>query len=328
MECVLKVDGLSKSFGRKKVVDDIHMEVYAGEVLGFLGPNGAGKTTAIKMILGFLACDSGTIEIGGLDVRKHYEEAMAQVGGIVENPDMYKYFSGRMNLEMYARTHENVSEERIREVISLVGLENRIGEKVKKYSLGMKQRLGLAQALLHRPRLLILDEPTNGLDPAGIRELRNILTRFAHEENAAVLISSHQLAEMQLMCDRVAIISAGRILYEKAASELYQTSQELPSYLITVGAGEAEKAAAVCSDHLSASDTKKEETEAQEGLAPASRAEAADPASVRVFVTQEQIPEIIALLVQSGISLYEVRKEERSLEDAFLNITGGGNTVA
>ena len=133
MECVLKVDGLSKSFGRKKVVDDIHMEVYAGEVLGFLGPNGAGKTTAIKMILGFLACDSGTIEIGGLDVRKHYEEAMAQVGGIVENPDMYKYFSGRMNLEMYARTHENVSEERIREVISLVGLENRIGEKVKKY---------------------------------------------------------------------------------------------------------------------------------------------------------------------------------------------------
>lgn len=341
MESVLQVKGLSKYFGRKKVVDNIDMEVYAGEVLGFLGPNGAGKTTAIKMIMGFLANDGGSIYINGYNVKTHYEEAMAHVGGIVENPDMYKYFSGMMNLQMYARTHEGIDEARIMETVKLVGLENRINEKVKKYSLGMKQRLGLAQALLHKPRLLILDEPTNGLDPAGIKELRNILTRFAHEENAAVLVSSHQLAEMQLMCDRVAIISEGRILSEKTASELYEDSQELPSFLFTVQ--DAALAERVVSAQFGIGEDTGEET-TENGEVPANaepgltepdekklpvRAEKTDDSqTVRIYAERERVPEIIALLAGAGVLIYEIRKEERSLEDAFIRITGGGNTVA
>ena len=214
MEAVLRVKNLNKSFGSRPVIRDVSFDVYSGEIFGFLGPNGAGKTTTIKMILGFLFPDSGEISICGLDLKKHYEKAMNLVGGIVENPEMYKEMTGYENLRMYARLHDGVTEERIQEVVRVVGMQNRAGEKLKKYSLGMKQRLGIAMALLGSPRLLILDEPTNGLDPAGIQEMRALIHDMPDACGATVLISSHLLGEMEQIVSQVGIINHGQLLFE------------------------------------------------------------------------------------------------------------------
>ena len=303
MEAMLKVRGLSKYFGNKKIVDNIDLNVCAGEVMGFLGPNGAGKTTVIKMIMGFLSTDGGDIEICGYNVKKNYEDAMALVGGIVENPDMYKHFSGRLNLDMYARTHGGISETRIKEIIQLVGLQNRINDKVKKYSLGMKQRLGLAMALVHKPRLLILDEPTNGLDPAGIKELRDILKKIAHEENVAVLVSSHQLAEMQLMCDRVTIISNGKIICENNVDEIGKEEGKEPCYIIRVN--DSSLAAEIIGERATVSDNE----------------------TIRINVRKEEISTIISSLATAGVAIFEVKQEESSLEDAYMEITKGVSTI-
>lgn len=234
---VLKTEGLTKYFGKRKVVDNITLETYAGEVFGFLGPNGAGKTTTIKMIMGLLSRDSGEIYINGVNAVKNFESAMDCIGGIVENPEMYNYMSGLKNLRQYRRIRKDVTHERLEEVISLVGLEKRIKEKVKKYSLGMKQRLGIAQALMHRPKLLILDEPTNGLDPTGIKELRDLLKKLAHEENVGVFVSSHLLSEMQLMCDRVGIISNGKLLDVLTLSEVAEQERSLEDIFIEITGG-------------------------------------------------------------------------------------------
>ena len=161
MEKVLKVSNLNKRMGNRQIIDNLSFETYAGEVFGFLGPNGAGKTTTIKMIMGLLSIDEGEIEICGHNVTRRFETAMENVGGIVENPETYTYLTGMQNLRQYKRMRKGVTEERLREVVRLVGLENRINEKVKRYSLGMKQRLGLAQAIMHHPKLLVMDEPTN-----------------------------------------------------------------------------------------------------------------------------------------------------------------------
>ena len=195
----LKISGLNKTLGKKHILHDIDLEAYKGEVFGFLGPNGAGKTTTIKIIVGLLSLDDGEIEVNGFDIKKNYEKALAGIGGIVENPEMYKHLTGKQNLRQYARMRSGVTEERIDEVVKLVGLSNRINEKVGKYSLGMRQRLGVAQSILHHPSVLILDEPTNGLDPAGIKELRDILKELAHKENICVIVSSHLMSEMELM---------------------------------------------------------------------------------------------------------------------------------
>lgn len=208
---VLEIKNITKKYGRKKVVDNLSLKAEEGQVYGFLGPNGAGKTTTIKMIVGLTSVDSGNILINNYDIKKNYKEAMQSVGAIVENPDLYDYLTGMENIKIFARIH-NVGKERIEEVIKLVGLKDRINDKVSKYSLGMKQRLGLAVVLLHEPKLLILDEPTNGLDPAGIKELRILLKELAHKKKVAVFVSSHLLSEMQLMCDKIAIINKGKIV--------------------------------------------------------------------------------------------------------------------
>lgn len=236
-EIVLKTVGLTKYFGKRKVVDDISLETYSGEIFGFLGPNGAGKTTTIKLIMGLLRRDSGEIYINGVDTRKNFEGAMSYIGGIVENPEMYGYLSGLQNLRQYMRIRDGVDNERIEEIIRIAGLEKRICEKVKKYSLGMKQRLGVAQAIMHRPKLLILDEPTNGLDPAGIKELRDMLKELAQKENVGVFVSSHLLSEMQLMCDRVGIVSNGKLLAVKSLSEVSERDQSLEDMFIEMTGG-------------------------------------------------------------------------------------------
>ena len=207
---VLQIENLSKSYGKRRIIDNLSLEVEAGQVYGFLGVNGAGKTTTIKMILGLIKMDEGKIYINGIDAATKHSEAMERVGGIVESPDLYDYLSGLDNLRLFARIRK-VDKERINEVVKLVGLEERIKDKVKDYSLGMKQRLGIAVSILHKPNLLILDEPTNGLDPEGIKELRTFLKDLAHKENVAIFVSSHLLSEMQLMCDKVAFIHNGKI---------------------------------------------------------------------------------------------------------------------
>ena len=209
---ILKCDNLHKSFRKKEILKGVSLNVSSGDILGFIGPNGAGKTTTIKLILGLQKIGSGSVTINGFDIKKNFEKAISKVGAIIENPDLYMYLSGYDNLKLIANLYSNVDKPRIDEVVKLVGLENRINDKVGKYSLGMRQRLGVAQAILHKPNLLILDEPTNGLDPEGIRDLRNLLVKLAKEENMGILISSHNLAELESFCNKVCIIKNGVIV--------------------------------------------------------------------------------------------------------------------
>ncbi len=308
MDVIMRIENISKTIGRKKIIDNISFDLRQGEVFGFLGPNGAGKTTTIKMIMGFFAVDEGRIIINGFDHRKQYESAMAALGGIVENPEMYLDLSGRVNLEMYARLHEGVTEDRINEVIRLVGMEDRINEKIKRYSLGMKQRVGLAQALLHRPKVLILDEPTNGLDPAGIRELRDILRKLAHEENVAVMISSHLLSEMQMMCDRVAIIDNGHILKILSMEEISGTDQGTPSYFIACS--DPDRSVSLVSTLRGVEIVRKEIN------------------GIEVRVTMEDLQKYLRILLAENIQITGIEQKKVSLEEAFLAITGGGMHIA
>ena len=311
MEPVLSLRNINKNFGKRRIISDLSFDVYPGEVFGFLGPNGAGKTTTIKMVMGFLGVDSGDVIIDGIDIRKDYEKAMSRLGGIVENPEMYKNLSGRVNLEMYARLHGKLDRARIDEVTNLVGMGARIDDKVKKYSLGMKQRVGLAQALVHRPKVLILDEPTNGLDPSGIRELRDIFKHLAHQEGVAVIVSSHMLSEMELMCDRVAIIERGTLLGVKAMEEL--KTQASGGVIYRIETPDGEQAARLLEPDFA-------------GCVRQITAE-----FIEVAITREQVPAVTAALIRGGVSIYGIARSEASLEDAFLNIlnvTKGGDSIA
>ncbi|MCR5058985.1 MAG: ABC transporter ATP-binding protein [Clostridiales bacterium] len=300
----LQIQNVTKTFGKKTAVDNVSFDIYPGEVFGFLGPNGAGKTTIIKMVMGFFRPDNGTIIINGFNRKTHYEAAMASIGGIVENPEMYNSLSARLNLQMYARLHEGVTKERIDEVLELVGLTDRADEPVKKYSLGMKQRIGLAQALLHRPKVLILDEPTNGLDPAGIHLLRDILTQCAHEEGVAVMVSSHLLSEIQVMCDRIGIINHGKLLQICSIDDFVNQAQSSTVYRIKTS--DPAKAKEILSGKYN------------------NRIFNVNEDTLDIEIEEEQINECVRTLVASGSDILGVQKLESSLEEAFLEITGGG----
>ena len=208
---VLEVNDLHKNLGKNKIIKGISFSIKEGEIFGFLGRNGAGKTTTIRMLVGLIAPNSGSINILGYNIADNREAALKNVGAVVESPELYSYLTGRENLMQLSRTYGNLPPADIEEVIELVGLKDRINDKVRKYSLGMKQRLGLAEALLSKPKLLILDEPTNGLDPNGIIEFRNIIKKAAKERQTSVLISSHILSEIEQLCDTVAFIDNGVI---------------------------------------------------------------------------------------------------------------------
>ena len=303
-EVALSIKNITKIYGKKTAADHVSFDIHRGEIFGFLGPNGAGKTTVIKSILGFIFPDEGEVVINGYNTKTHYEKAMASVGGIVENPEMYTNLSARQNIEMYARLHGSIPKSRIDEVISDVGLSARSKEAIKKYSLGMKQRIGLAQAMVHKPNLLILDEPTNGLDPTGIHQLRDILKKYAHEDGAAVMVSSHILSEMQLLCDRVGIINNGKLISVCSMEELSRQMNPTTQYSIKVS--DAAKAAELLSDNEAVS-----KAETNEDM-------------ITAEISEENIASIVRLLVTSGVDISEVRKIESSLEDIFLQVTGGG----
>lgn len=209
---VLKLNNVTKIYNGKKVVDNLSFVLYPSEIFGFIGPNGAGKSTTIKMICGLTSINSGSILIDGYNVDKSFVKAIRGVGSVVEYPQLYGYLSGRANLKLFANFYGKSAKQRITNIIKILGMSSFIDKKVSTYSLGMKQRLGIGQALLNKPKLLILDEPTNGLDPSGIKDIRVLLTTLAKREQMAIIISSHNLAELEQICNQVAIIRDGKLL--------------------------------------------------------------------------------------------------------------------
>lgn len=294
---ILKCQNLNKKFGKKHILKDVSFEVNQGDILGFIGPNGAGKTTTIKLILGLQSITSGTVTIDGYDIDKQFTKAIKRVGAIVENPDLYMYLSGYENLKLIRNMYKGIEKSRIDEVVKLVKLENRIHDKVSKYSLGMRQRLGIAQAILHNPHLLILDEPTNGLDPEGIKEMRELLVELAKKEKMAILISSHNLAELDNLCTRVCIIKNGEIIDTSNIKDIRQQTSEHVQII------EVENAKLVTS--------------------MIAEADIIDEHHLKIVMEKEVVPELIKKLVANNVRIYSVREEEKSLEQAFFEKTGG-----
>ncbi|MUT67647.1 ABC transporter ATP-binding protein [Paenibacillus sp. NEAU-GSW1] len=308
LEAIVQLQDVTKRIGRKTIIDRLSLELPAGEVFGFLGPNGSGKTTTIRMMVGLMSLTAGEIKIGGYSITKQYRKAIRNVGAIVENPEMYKYLSGYQNLIHFARMIPGIKKDRIDDVIKLVGLEARIHDKVRTYSLGMRQRLGVAQAILHKPKLLLLDEPTNGLDPAGIRELRDYLRQLAREEGIAVFVSSHLLSEMELMCDRVAIIQNGKLIdvwniqeggeRNGTASVLFEVDKIDEAMAIAGSLGMSVK-----------------------------REDGADEGKIKIEGDRESIAKLNEALVRGGVRVYGILAQSKSLEDQFLEMTGGEKIV-
>lgn len=298
---VLEVKDVYKSFGKREIIKGISFDVEEGEIFGFLGPNGAGKTTTIRMIVGLIAPNKGTISIMGNDISKDKEKTLANVGAVVENPELYLYLSGRENLMQIARIR-NIPKEEVEKVIRLVGMEQRINDKVKKYSLGMKQRLGLAAALLPNPRLLILDEPTNGLDPSGILDFRNIVKRASRERGTAVFVSSHILNEVQQLCDKVAFISGGVIQAVESIVDGVSTETDT----ITLITKEISKTIDTMHELEMIKDVK------------------VDNQEITALIIKDSSPQLIVELVKAGIEIEEIFKKHKGVEQRYMELVEGG----
>ncbi len=294
----LSVKGLRKVIGKKEIIKGLDFELKRGEVFGFLGPNGAGKTTTIRMLVGLIRPTSGSIRICGYNVATHFSEAMQQMGCIVENPEMYSYLSGWENLRHFAKMLSGIGDDRIHEIVQLVGLRERIQDKVKTYSLGMRQRLGIAQALLGNPQLLILDEPTNGLDPSGIREMREFIRFLSEQEGLTVFVSSHLLSEIQQMCDRVAIISKGQIIHIEEVSTLLSKQEQMIWRL-------------------------EPQLEGKKMLMALSESVTEDGDWLITPYLEKEVGEWNRKLVEAGIKVKEMNRRLPALEALFLEMTGG-----
>lgn len=301
MKTILKVEGLTKTIKGKVLVDNISFDVNEGEVFGFLGPNGAGKTTTIRMLVGLITPTKGNVSIVGHNVKLDFKRAMKNVGCIVENPELYSFLSGWENLVQFARMIGLKDENEVYEIVKLVNLENRIHEKVKNYSLGMKQRLGIAQALLSKPKLLILDEPTNGLDPAGIKELREFIHMIVKKQNMSVFISSHLLSEIEMICDRVGIINNGKMLRVSLVKDLIDEAIDSTEWSVSP----TSEAIKLIETHSIDQDIK-----IVNGV-------------IRCRIPKDSIPLIIKELVERGIEIYGVKLHTMTLEDLFMEIIGG-----
>ena len=297
MENILECKNLCKTFGKKQILHNVSFEIKKGDILGFIGPNGAGKTTTIKLILGLQSITRGKVLINGYDVEKEFTKAIEKVGAIVENPDMYMYMSGYDNLKLVANMYKGITTKRIDEVVKLVKLENRINDKVSKYSLGMRQRLGIAQAILHNPNLLILDEPTNGLDPEGIKEMRELLVDLAKKEEMAILISSHNLAELDNFCNKICIIKNGEII---ETNEITAIKKDIEHQQFIVEIDNTKDIKNLYSEATIINDK-----------------------IFKITMKKENVPNLVVNLVNNNIKIYEIKEDEKSLEDAFFERTGG-----
>lgn len=301
---MLEANGICKKIGNRTILDAVSFNVEEGEVFGFIGANGAGKTTTIKVISGLIKPDAGSVKIFGYDIQKERINALKSVGTIVENPEMYNYLSGYDNLKQCARLYGGIDKNRINEVIEIIGLKDRINDIVKKYSLGMKQRLGIGQAIINNPKLLILDEPMNGLDPLGIKDLKDIIGHMAKEYGTSVFISSHILSEIEQICSKVAFIDKGVIKSVENVQSDTLTS-DIESYTIT----------------------SKDINEAVKILETLSFVK-------DIFVQEKDIHfkmpptyfnELIKLISSSNIHMDKILSQQRTLEDRFLDIVKGGN---
>lgn len=291
MKKLLECQNLCKSFGKKQILKDVSFEIDEGDILAFIGPNGSGKTTTIKLILGLQSIDKGKVTINGFDIEKDFVKSIEKVGAIVENPDTYMYLTGWQNLKLTANLYKDITDEKIKEIVKLVELEERINDKVSKYSLGMRQRLGIARALINEPNVLILDEPTNGLDPEGIKDLRNLLKKLA-KEGLGILISSHNLAELESFCNKVLIIDNGTIIETSEVKEFKNNGNKYTFNVSNTKDLDIEGIYEVTKNKFSYSGEK------------------------------EDIASIIKTLVKKNIDVYEVKMEELTLEEAFLKKTG------
>ncbi|MGG7618248.1 ABC transporter ATP-binding protein [Bacillus coreaensis] len=296
-EITLSIKGLRKRIGKREIIKGLDFELKSGEVFGFLGPNGAGKTTTIRMLVGLIRPTAGSIHVCGYDVKKDFVKAMSHLGCIVENPELYPYLTGRENLQHFSRMIPNFDSKHLEYVVKLVRLQDRIDDPVKTYSLGMRQRLGIAQALLGKPKVLILDEPTNGLDPMGIREMREFIRFLAEKEGLTVLVSSHLLSEIQLMCDRVAVISKGRVIKVDTVSNLLNLQEQLVWKVAPVEKGRK--------------------------LLESTTSVILDEENLLVTPLLEKSSVWNRMLVENGVEVHEIQRKVPTLEDLFLELTGG-----
>lgn len=299
---VLEVNNIYKSLGKRQVINGIDFSIEEGEIFGFLGPNGAGKTTTIKMIVGLIGIDKGSISIDGADIVKDGIKAREKLGAVVENPEMYNYLTGMANLKMIADIRK-IPRSEILDIVELVELKDRINDKVGKYSLGMKQRLGLACALIGKPKLLILDEPTNGLDPSGIIDFRNIVRKSVRELKTSVFISSHILSEVQQLCSRVAFINHGEI---KSMESLVDgdMSKDFDRINIVVSSTDSIRELLQKLDIV-----RKVKENGNEYL---------------VVADKGTTPKIIRELVNNKIDIHEVYHKQNNLEQRYMELLRGG----
>ncbi|MGD9142397.1 MAG: ABC transporter ATP-binding protein [Dehalococcoidia bacterium] len=298
-DIILRTTGLSKNFGTLVAVKDLDLEIYRGEVFGFLGPNGAGKSTTVGMILGLVAPTSGSIELFGQKLIKNCWAALRRVGAIIEEPAFYPYLSGWNNLEALAKAIGNIPREKITEVLERVNLIDRAGDRYDHYSMGMKQRLGIASTLLRDPELIILDEPTSGLDPAGTKEVRDLIPQLAHE-NRGVFLCSHLLHEVEMVCDRVAIIKQGKLLANAPVKELLTKGQ-----VLQIKVENPQQAIAILENIPWIHSVKTEND------------------YIVVDVPKESDSQVNKALADQGIYASELVNRSVSLESVFLQLTGG-----
>jgi ABC-type multidrug transport system ATPase subunit len=299
-ENVIEISGLTKRFKDVLAVNDLDFTVHRGDVFGFLGPNGAGKSTTIRMILSLISPTSGTIKVFEKTLKENRKEILTNVGAIVEKPDFYQYLPAIKNLEILAKiSGKEVTHKRILELLELVGLKDRAKSKVKTYSHGMKQRLGIAQALLHNPELIVLDEPTTGLDPQGMKEIRDLIIRLSKEENKTIFLSSHILSEIEIVANRMIIINKGSKIVEGEVSKLLNSS----TLKVTVEVENAEAAIKIL-----------------EGTRWNKNIESITENKFILNIEQEAIPVLNKYLVENGV-MVNALIPVRSLEDYFLSIT-------
>ena len=296
-EVIVSVEGLSKKFGTFEAVKDVSFKVHRGDVFGFLGPNGAGKSTTIRCLLSLISPDQGKVSLFGKSFQTNRREILSNVGSIIEKPDFYRYLSAEKNLEIFARiSGAEVSKKEIQEMLDFVGLGDRGKHKVKGFSHGMKQRLGIAQTLLHKPDLIILDEPTTGLDPQGIVEVRNLILRLKNEQNKTIILSSHQLAEIELISNRMVIINQGKTIVEGSVEELLN-AQEL---VVRFEVDRLEEARRLVSSAYSTAEVN-----------------VISEKEFDIALEQQQIPLVNKLFVENGINVTAI-EPKRKLEDYFL----------
>ena len=294
---ILKCDNLKKQVKEKVIVEKISFSMDKGDVVGLIGPNGAGKTTIIKLILGLIKITEGKVSINGYDIEKDFIKAIEKVGAIVETPDLYMYLSGYDNLKITANNYKNISKERIKEVVKLVGLENRIKDKVSTYSLGMRQRLGIAEAIINSPELLILDEPTNGLDVDGIIEMRNLITKLS-EQGIAILRSSHNLTEIDNLCNRIIAIKNGKIITDDKIESFKAFSSE-DTYILELN--HINNLEQVIQDH---------------------KFEKIEENKIRLYIAKEEISKVMQKLIENNYQVYSVQEEKLTTEQAFRKKVG------